>query len=694
MRNIYLLLLRWIAVFIGSFLLATALQAQVSRTTINPSFELFLPGCTPPAAPGNSFGILADVNAGAGVACVAGWDSTDTGGACVAGQFSGAGATCAKGVNVIEIWTDGFLNERTPTGKYYAELNAWQPGTLSQQICFIGGESVGWTLKHRFRDDPPANSGTDTMVVGIGVPGGTSVVGTLSSPKISANNYAVGSCVPGPGSTCNPVTLGSVTAPNAWNTFSGTYTPASTQVGLWMRATNPGSGGNHLDDISFTVKPLLELTATGVVTAGGIALSSRESSAAKTVSLIVVGTFAANASIVLDFGPGTAIGAATTAAPGTDFDFLGAKLNVANGGVTGGNNYGPLVLSAVSGSSATFVVPAGIYDPSLGNTVFTIGYRTFNNTLVQNNRIVKMALRPPLAADPYLLTSNTAVCGNAANTTVTYTLIDDDVDVGTSKTISGGNAATTLGGTVQFTVKFFNNSQNVQTTTVAPFDAHNGIFAIADAQPANLTFTSWTCAAGVGSACPAASGAGSIAATAQIADGSTLTYIINAQLIANPGACPFTATNTSTISAAGATSPGNSNDNAVLVEGSNSVAANTATAVIQALCPTVLSVAKTNATNSLVAGATTSYTVTFANTGVWPANNSLVSDSASSGLSCTSVTCAQLLGGAACPAGLTFGVPTAAGATSFFTTGTLLPTFPANSSVTLAVNCGVTATGQ
>ena len=685
---------RLAAIFIGMLLLAGGAQAQVSRTTINPSFELFLSGCTPPAAPGNSYSILADVNAGAGRACVAGWDSTDTGGSCVTGQFSGPGATCAIGTNVIEIWTDTFLGERTPTGKYFAELNAWQPGTLSQQICFLGGESVGWTLKHRFRDDPTSNSGTDTMVVGIGAPGGTSVVGTLSSPKISANNYAVGTCIPGPGASCNPVALGSVTAANAWNTFSGTYTPASTQVGLWMRATNPGAGGNHLDDISFTVKPLLELTATGVVTAGGIALSSRESSPVRTISLIVVGTFAANAPFTLDFGPGTAIGLATTAAPGTDFDFLGAKPNQANGGVAGGNNYGPLTLGTVSGSSATFVIPAGIYDPSLGNTVFTLGYRVLNNTLVQNNRIAKMAIRVPLASEPYLLTSSTAVCGNAANTTLTYTIIDDDIDVGTSKAISGGNTSTTLGGTVQFTVKFFNNSQNLQTTTIAPFDAHNGVFTIADLQPANLTFTSWTCAAGAGSACPAASGAGSIAATAQIADGSTLTYIVNAQLIANPATCPFTVTNTSTISAAGATSPGNSNDNAPLTEGSNSAAANTATAVVQALCPTNLSATKTNATNSLVAGATTSYTVTFANTGVWPANNSLVSDSASSGLGCTSVTCAQLLGGAACPAGMAFGVPTASGTTPFFTTGSLLPDFPANSSVTLTVSCGVTATGQ
>ena len=305
-----------------------------------------------------------------------------------------------------------------------------------------------------------------------------------------------------------------------------------------------------------------------------------------------------------------------------------------------------------------------------------------------------MALRAPQPADRYVLTSSTAICGGVPNTTVTYTIIDDDVDVGTSKIQSGGAASTTLGGTAQFTVKFFNNSQNVQTTTVAPFDAHSGRFTITDTQPANMTFTSWTCTAGAGSLCPAASGSGSIAGVAQIADGSTLTYIVNAQLATNPGTCPFTATNTSVITAAGSTSNGNSNDNATLFDASNSSAPNTATAALQALCPTSLAVTKTNAVTALTAGSTTTYTVTFSNTGAWPANNSLVSDSVSAGLNCTSVTCAALTGGAGCPAGMLLGTPAPSGSTTFFSSGVLLPTFPANSSITLAVSCSVTATGQ
>lgn len=680
-------------VTISMFMLIGTVQAQVSRSTINPSFELFLPACIPPVAPGNDYRIFGDAQSGAGLACIAGWDSTDIGGACRNIGFTGSGVGCPIGTNVIEIWSGNFLGQSTPTGNYYAELNAYQPGTLSQPICFVGGESVSWNFKHRFRDDKGA-SGTDIMVVGIGTPGGTSVVATVSSSKISANNYAVGVCAPGSGTVCNTVVLGSTTAALAWNTFSGTYTPASTQSGLWLRSASAGSAGNHVEDIVFTVKPMLELTATGVVSAGGIAVSSRESSALRTVSLVVVGTFATNATFTFDFGPNTPVGTATTAVSGTDFDFSGVATNRANGGVTGGNNYGPLTTGSISSSSISFIIPAGIYDPSLGNTIFTVPYRVLNNALIQNNRTVKMALRAPQPADRYVLTSSTATCGGVANTTVTYTIIDDDVDIGTSKALSGGTAATTLGGTVQFTVKFFNNSQNVQTTTLPPLDAHSGRFTITDTQPANMTFTSWTCAAGAGSACPVASGSGSISGTAQIADGSTLTYTVNAQLASNPGSCPFTVTNTSGIFVAGATSNGNTNDNAALFEGSNSTAANTATVTVQALCPTSLSVTKTNAVSSAVAGATSTYTLTFSNTGTWPADNSRISDSASAGLNCTSVTCSALTGGASCPAGMTLGVSTPSGSTTFFSTGVLLPGFPANSGVTLAVSCGVTATGQ
>jgi uncharacterized repeat protein (TIGR01451 family) len=97
-----------------------------------------------------------------------------------------------------------------------------------------------------------------------------------------------------------------------------------------------------------------------------------------------------------------------------------------------------------------------------------------------------------------------------------------------------------------------------------------------------------------------------------------------------------------------------------------------------------LSVTKTNGVNSLVAGQTVNYTVTFANAGPFPADNAIVKDIPSVGLSNCAATSCTGAGGATCP------VPTS----SVFTVGGgTLTTFPANSTVTMVVSCGVTALG-
>lgn len=103
-------------------------------------------------------------------------------------------------------------------------------------------------------------------------------------------------------------------------------------------------------------------------------------------------------------------------------------------------------------------------------------------------------------------------------------------------------------------------------------------------------------------------------------------------------------------------------------------------------CPIAanLSVAKTNGVNTLTAGVTTSYTVTFANSGTFAANNAVIKDTPGTGLSNCSATCSGTLGGAVCPT-----TP----ANMLTGSGTTIPTFPANSTVNLIVTCGVTATG-
>lgn len=100
-----------------------------------------------------------------------------------------------------------------------------------------------------------------------------------------------------------------------------------------------------------------------------------------------------------------------------------------------------------------------------------------------------------------------------------------------------------------------------------------------------------------------------------------------------------------------------------------------------------LSILKTNAVGSMVAGQTTSYTITAANAGPSAANNALLTDPAVTGLSCTTVTCSVASGSATCP------VPPALSIANLQGGGVTLANLPPSSSLNFLVGCTVTATG-
>ena len=118
-----------------------------------------------------------------------------------------------------------------------------------------------------------------------------------------------------------------------------------------------------------------------------------------------------------------------------------------------------------------------------------------------------------------------------------------------------------------------------------------------------------------------------------------------------------------------------------LVSSNNSATVTTSISCANAL----LTVSKTNGTNTVVAGGTTSYTITVANLGPDNAPGVVVKDTSSAGLSCTSVTCSATAG-ASCPASPTVAALQGAGLT-------ITPSFNANSTVTFNLLCNITATG-
>ncbi|MGE0331994.1 MAG: beta strand repeat-containing protein [Ramlibacter sp.] len=114
------------------------------------------------------------------------------------------------------------------------------------------------------------------------------------------------------------------------------------------------------------------------------------------------------------------------------------------------------------------------------------------------------------------------------------------------------------------------------------------------------------------------------------------------------------------------------------------------------LCAPIVNVqvAKTNLVSSVVAGGTTAYQITVANYGPGEADGSVLTDAPTTGLECTQVQCTGTAGGATCPA-----VGTGPGELDPDNLlvpgdGVVLPSLPANSTVTLVLRCEVEATGE
>ena len=119
------------------------------------------------------------------------------------------------------------------------------------------------------------------------------------------------------------------------------------------------------------------------------------------------------------------------------------------------------------------------------------------------------------------------------------------------------------------------------------------------------------------------------------------------------------------------------------IDGAGAAPAATAQAINPVRLAANLSITKSNGVSTLLTGSTTTYTITVSNGGPSAADGALVRDPVVTGLSCTQLSCSAL-GGAVCPA---------ADLNLFQGSGLIIPTFPGNSSITLSLTCGVTATG-
>ncbi len=269
----------------------------------------------------------------------------------------------------------------------------------------------------------------------------------------------------------------------------------------------------------------------------------------------------------------------------------------------------------------------------------------------------------------------TAATVNAGTTGFTLTDLSRSfpIDLQFSKAVSPSTAL--QGQTVFYTLTVANPGPGV-VSSVTVTDTISPAFSTA----------SWTCsvqAAGsatlVATSCGTTpTGTGNINNTVSLSLNGSLIYNITATLSST---FTGTVTNNARVTMTSLVTDPTPSNNSATVTSTVSPAAD-------------LRITKTDALGTVTAGQTVSYTVTVGNLGPGTATNAVVTDPVAPGLNCTAVTCAATTGGASCPTGLPLGTPVLAGSTTFFSTGTTIPAFPANSTVTLQVLCGVTATGQ
>lgn len=186
--------------FFGLLLALTAVSAGAQqRIIVNPSFE----GNDPAGAGAANYQIYTN-------GAVSGWDSTS---------------------GYIELWDNGFQSVPAYDGSVFAEMNAYAPGALYQNICMVSGETVAWTFAHRARSGGPANQTANFQVAN----NSGSIIQTLATQV-------------------------STTANQVWNVNTGaaTYTGPSGVQRVQFTTTDAGSVGNFLDDIRIQLNPFIE----------------------------------------------------------------------------------------------------------------------------------------------------------------------------------------------------------------------------------------------------------------------------------------------------------------------------------------------------------------------------------------------------------------------------------------------------
>lgn len=370
---------------------AQSAAAQVQRSFVNPGFE------TP---------VLTSSPAGAGCyllldeSLVPGWTTTHPsqagGGSCTA-PAPGSG-------RLIELWSSNFQGVPARQGNNFSELNASASSRLFQNVCLINGESIEWRFSHRGRGSATVG---DVMDFNVGASVPVVRVSTTSSGVFGAPILSQGTAQA-------PAAAG-----NGWVDYTGTfsYNGATGTNSLGFESISTGSGsntvGNFLDNIQIDLRPFVEFVQPSS--------STPESASSNRPTLRVNGTVFTAFNVVVTITGGTAT-------LGTDY-------------TTPGNS-----------TTLTVAIPAGTYDGVSAASLFALPVTVTQDLLVEGNETILFRVQPATGSPaPYLLNSS-ASCGGAAQTTWTYTIVDDDASINLTKNAAAPVAV--AGQSTQFDVAY------------------------------------------------------------------------------------------------------------------------------------------------------------------------------------------------------------------------------------------------
>lgn len=355
----------------------------------------------------------------------------------VGGCVPPPGFIVGQTARIIELWrtprTNAGLTVNARSGSQLAELNAEQLSRLSQNVCLVPGDVVRWRFSHRGR----ASATTQDRM--------RFLLGTAPIVEVGTTNAGSGGVI-----TTFQGSATSAAGPNGWRDYQGQfgYNGAGGVTDIGFEAlSGAATTGNFLDDIQVFLKPFIELT--------GSAFETVEGTATGVPALRIVGTLDTDLNIDVSVTGGTAV-------LGTDFTTPGG------------------------GADFSVYVPAGTYD---GDTVRPLGLVALGNAIIDGSRTVELSLQP--SPDDYLL-SSTASCGAAAIAQATWTLLDDDLDLGVEKTVDPTNAA--VGDSVGYTLV---------VTHRAGVDGSNAVLRDPPVAGLDCSAATLACSASGGAQCPA-----------------------------------------------------------------------------------------------------------------------------------------------------------------------------------------------